>query len=297
MVVSAAVVRASEFGVSTYRPGIMDLSAGMLPPPGHFLFKDLFLFFDASAKAVSEDGMVEAHAKTDTYTEALFAAYTSDVRIAGANLGFGTIIQLRIASQTARVGLGGGPSSEKRSTIGGLGDLIVMPAMLGWNFGQFHLGAALAFYAPTGNYSPGRIIDIGVNRWAIEPDLALTWMDEERGREVSLFTGYTINAENPASHYRSGDEFHADFVIAQHLPYQLIAGMAGYALQQTTPDAGRGAALGSFKGRVLAFGPLLGKTFLIGSLPVTLTAKYEFECAAQNRSSGDALWITAAFLF
>ncbi len=297
MLLPDANLYASEFGVSTYRPGIMDLSSGMLPPPGHFVFKDLFLFFDASAKVVSEDRTIEAHANTDTYTDALFAAYTSKLTIAGANLGFGTIIQLRIASQTARVGLVGGPFSEKRSTIGGLGDLIVLPAMLGWNFGQFHLSAALAFYAPTGNYSPGRVVDIGVNRWAIEPDLAFTWMDEERGHEVSLFTGYTINAENPASHYRSGDEFHADFVVAQHLPYQFIAGMAGYALQQTTPDAGRGAVLGSFKGRVIALGPLLGKTFVIGDLPVTFTAKYQFEFAAQNRSTGDALWLSAAFMF
>lgn len=109
IVIPGGKLYASEFGVSTYRPGIMDLSSGMLPPPGHFLFKELFLFFDASAKAVSEDGMVEARANTDTYTDALFAAYTSDLCIAGVNLGFGTIIQVRIAAQTARVGFLGGP--------------------------------------------------------------------------------------------------------------------------------------------------------------------------------------------
>ena len=64
MLFPVANLYASEFGVSTYRPGIMDLSSGMLPPPGHLVFKDLFLFFDASAKAVSEDRMIEAHANT-----------------------------------------------------------------------------------------------------------------------------------------------------------------------------------------------------------------------------------------
>lgn len=296
MLVGERMAHASEFGVSTYRPGIMDLSTGFLPPPGHLLLKEYFLFFDAHAKAVSEDGRIEAQADTDTYTDALFAAYTSELKVAGANLGFGTIVQLRIASQSARVGLGGGPLPEQRTTIGGLGDLIVLPVMLGWNFGQFHLSAALAFYAPTGNYQAGRIVDIGVNRWAIEPDIGFTWMDEERGHEISLFTGYTINAENSASHYSSGDEFHADFAVAQHLPYRFIAGMAGYAVQQTTPDTGRNAVLGSFKGRVIALGPLIGKTFLIGGMPVTFTAKYEFEFAAQNRSSGDALWLACTLM-
>ena len=169
--------------------------------------------------------------------------------------------------------------------------------MLGWNFGQFHLGAAMAFYAPTGDYSVGRIIDIGVNRWAIEPDASFTWLDPERGHEVSLFTGYTVNAENSATRYRSGDEFHADFVVAQHLRHGVVAGIAGYAVQQTTPDSGSGAVLGPFKGRVLALGPLLGKSLVIGSVPIRVTAKYQFEFAAQNRPTGDALWLTAGAMF
>jgi len=89
-------------------------------------------------------------------------------------------------------------------------------------------------------------------------------MDDERRREASFFVGYTMNTQNTATDYRSGDEFHADFALAQYLPGGFVTGMAGYALQQTTPDYGGGAVFGSFRGRVLALGPLMGKT--VGAL-------------------------------
>jgi hypothetical protein len=109
----------------------------------------------------------------------------------------------------------------------------------------------LSFYAPTGSYSPSRIIDTGLNRWAVEPDVGFTW-HSRLGQEFSLFTGYTMNSTNPADDYHSGDEFHADFAAVQRIRHRCLAGIAGYALQQTTADKGSGTVLGSFRGRVIA---------------------------------------------
>jgi hypothetical protein len=156
---------------------------------------------------------------------------------------------------------------------------------------------SLMLYAPTGGYDRHRIINIGTNRWSVEPDVGLTWMGEETGRQASAFVGYTINTENTETHYRSGDEFHADFAIAQHLRDGLVLGMAGYALQQTSADSGPGAAFGAFKGRVIALGPLVGATLRLWKVPVSFAFKYDFEFAAQNRSSGNELWLTAALRF
>ena len=288
---------ASEYGVSTYRPGLMDLFAGYLGPPGTALVKSFFLFQDASSTAVTQNGRIEADAHTTTYTSALFTAYITSLRVLGSYWGFGAITQIRIAAQSLRVGPVGLAAAPQTSTVGGLGDLIVLPVMLNWNFGQFHLTTALEFYAPTGSYDRQRIINIGDNRWAVEPDAGLTWMDEEHGRQASMFVGYTVNRENTATDYRSGDEFHADFALAQHLPQGWVLGMAGYALQQTTADSGRGAVFGAFRGRVLALGPLVGKTVDLWKVPVTFTAKYDFEFAAQNRSTGNELWLTGGLRF
>jgi len=71
----------------------------------------------------------------------------------------------------------------------------------------------------------------------------------------------------------------------------------GYAVQQTTPDSGSGATLGAFKGRVIGLGPLAGITVPIEKVPVSFSFKYDFEFAAQNRSTGDELWLTASVRF
>jgi hypothetical protein len=68
-------------------------------------------------------------------------------------------------------------------------------------------------------------------------------------------------------------------------------------LQQTTPDYGGGAVFGSNRGRVLALGPLVGKTIELWKLPINFTAKYDVEFAAQNRSTGNELWLTGGLRF
>jgi hypothetical protein len=52
-----------------------------------------------------------------------------------------------------------------------------------------------------------------------------------------------------------------------------------------------------FKGRVLALGPLVGKTVDLWKLPFTFTVKYDVEFAAQNRSTGNEVWLTGGFRF
>ena len=297
LILAAGVLYASEFGVGTYRPGQVDLFAGTLPAPGGVLVKNYFLFQDASLTAQPLNAPVRLHTHTITYTNATFITYTTPWQIFGANWGVAVLAQSRIANQTLKVTPMGRPTSTQHSTVGGFGDLVVSPLMLNWNFSKFHLVGALMFYAPTGSYERRRIIDIGLNRWAVEPDVGVTWMDPETGRHASLFAGYTVNAENPSTHYVSGNEFHADFVLAQHLAHGLVAGIAGYAVQQTTPDSGSDANLGAFKGRVIGLGPLVGATVPIFKVQISFSFKYDFEFAAQNRSTGNELWLTAALRF
>jgi hypothetical protein len=286
------VASASEYGVSSYRPGFMDLFAGSLPAPGTTVAKTYFLYQDADGLA--DNGKVRVTTNTVTYTEALFLGHVTNLSLLGSNYAFAAIAQTRLAQQGLGVGPVGFAPAQKNLTIGGFGDLILMPIMLNWHLRNLHLLSALAVYAPTGSYDSTRIINIGLNRWAIEPDFGVTWMDPDTGRHASVFAGYTINARNSATHYRSGDEFHADFVAAQHLPHGIVAGVSGYALQQTTPDTGDGAIFGGYRGRVLALGPLVGKTVEIESTKINITFKYDFEFAAQNRGTGNELWLTAA---
>ena len=174
LILTAAASPASEFGISTYRPGLFDLFAGCLPPAGHTMVRNFFMYQDASARAITVDGRGEARTRTYTYTVATFVGYMTRIRILGAPWGFGAMMQFRLADQSADVGLHMGQLRHHGSTLGGPGDLVVVPYMSSWSFGQFHLMGALSFYAPTGSYDSQRIIDIGNNRWAFEPDFGVT---------------------------------------------------------------------------------------------------------------------------
>jgi hypothetical protein len=99
--------------------------------------------------------------------------------------------------------------------------------------------------------------------------------------------------------YRRGinSELCSTRCVCGALVVPIAAGMAGYAVQQTRPDSGSGANLGAFKGRVIGLGPLTEITMPIVKTPVSFCFKYDFEFAAQNRSSGNELWLTGTVRF
>lgn len=56
------------------------------------------------------------------------------------------------------------------------------------------LGASVVLVAPTGQYRPGRLVNIGTNRWAAKPELGLTW---PRGRwQFDVHTGVWLFDDN-----------------------------------------------------------------------------------------------------
>ncbi len=122
--------------------------------------------------------------------------------------------------------------------------------------GQFHILALGNVYVPVGDYSSERILNTGLNRWAIEPIVAITWLQPKYGQEVSVTLGYTMNLRNYATKYTTGNELYLEWFAGQHFTKWLALGLAGYFYQQVTGDSGAGARLGPFLGQVLAIGAL-----------------------------------------
>ena len=178
-----------------------------------------------------------------------------------------------------------------------IGDAI-LGGLVGWHDGRFHYTTGLNVYMPTGEYHEDDALNAGRNYWAIEPNAAFTYLNEQNGREFSALAGWTFNDENPATHYDTGDELHLEWAAIQHLSQYFYVGLAGYAYQQTSGDSGRGAQLGAFKGQVLAAGPVVGATIpLDASHNLVLNARYYDEFDAENRLEGDALFMTAIINF
>lgn len=112
-------------------------------------------------------------------------------RISVSSLSYGRTFAL--AGRSANIGVGmpyitghleglyiGEPATADRSGIGDLRlqgsiNLYGAPAMSPQEFSSFQartlIGASLVISAPTGQYDPSKLINIGTNRWAFKPEL------------------------------------------------------------------------------------------------------------------------------
>jgi hypothetical protein len=147
-------------------------------------------------------------------------------------------------------------------------------------------------YAPVGSYNPTRRLNTGLNRVALEPNLAVTWLQPKYGQEVSISMGYTVNFMNPATQYTTGQEFHLEYFLGQHLPKGFALGLGGYIYNQMTADTGSGAKLGAFHGQTIALGPCLTFNTKIAGHAVGLNARYYNELKVVNRFDGQAFFMT-----
>jgi hypothetical protein len=93
-------------------------------------------------------------------------------------------VLLPMVDLTATATLGG--TTEARREISGMADPALRlawnfygaPALSGLDFGDYRqdliVGTSLTLTAPFGQYEPGRLVNIGTNRWSAKPELGLS---------------------------------------------------------------------------------------------------------------------------
>jgi len=151
---------------------------------------------------------------------------------------------------------------------------------------------------------------MGRNYFSFDEVAGFTWLDQEGGHEVSLMAGYMINTRNQATDYRTGDEFHLDYTLAQYFSPEFGLGVVGYYYEQVTDDdspylddintinASRGLPTsGGFRSKGAGVGPAVFFSKKIGSTEVSLIAKWINEYYARNRFEGDWVWLSAVVKF
>ena len=173
--------------------------------------------------------------------------------------------------------------------------------MLGWTNGGLKYDVRLTIYAPTGDYNKNDLANAGKNYWTFEPMVALSYISSKIGLEVSAFAGVDFNTKNDATDYQTGDQFHIDMTVAEHLPLGKLGvfglGANAFYYQQITGDSGSGAVLGGFEGRTVGVGPVLSYATKIGKTDVVAEAKWLPELDVENRMKGDYVWFKLALLF
>lgn len=311
---------AAEDAKSMYLLGVTASMAGMTPPPGFYASSFTYLYGAtatgnvALSRTLGADGQslpsfvnletnAKLKAKAQVALDVLSALYVAPERILGGQVGFGLLVpigyqslDLNINALTA-LNFPNGTTLQRGNRFGtsqntfAFGDPLAT-AFIGWNEGHFHWKLTGLLNIPIGSYDKTNLVNMGFNHWAADVTGSFTWLDPTLGLEISFAPGFTFNAENPATNYRTGTEFHIEAAMMQHFSKDFSIGVAGYYYRQLTGDSGTGALLGSFKGEVSAIGPNIAYNFKIGSVPIITSVRWLKEFNAKNRMAGDAGFIT-----
>jgi hypothetical protein len=289
---AALPAQAAEGGLGFYLLGSKATDAAILPPVGVFYQND-FYFYQGSVSGtkplpIGLDATLNAKISMpiDLHTVVVSTPWT----LFGGHVAFSISAPIGGPTIDADVVLGPlrGHQSDSAFTVG---DPLV-GGVIGWDTGDFHFTTNVLMNIPAGVYNKNALANISFHHWGVDLSQAVTWRNAQTGLEASLVGGFTFNAENPATYYRSGTEFHAEWSLTKSFGNGFSAGLVGYYYDQLTGDSGSGAVLGSFEGRVVAVGATAAYAFNVGKLPVSARLKVDREVYAANRAQGTAVFAT-----
>ena len=301
----ASTVRAEEGGSGHYLPGATASFIDALPGKEAFAYVNAFTYYNGSASGSRQLDLganIVANVEGTVHADTSIFLYQTPWKLLGGQYAAAVAVPYVWMEVTGTVQAGSTlPAGTRRDTANGIGDIEILPLMLGWTNGDFKFGGQFGVFAPTGEFEQGALANVGKNFWTFEPGLNFSWLSSKIGTEVSLFAGFDFNTKNDKTDYQSGDVFHLDATVAQHLPLGkgfIGVGANAFYYQQITGDSGTGAKLGGFEGQSYGVGPVIsyvtkvgGKTDLVAEL------KWLPELGVEKRLQGDTIWFKLALVF
>ena len=298
--------RAEEGGSGHYSPGqTASFIDALLGKPG-FAYVNQFFYYSGKADGtIPILGDIAVNLKGTAYADSSAFLYEAPFGLFGGNYAALAAIPYVWMETTVGADLttprGRTISAGTKDSTSGLGDIYFAPAILGWSKGDFKWDARMGLYAPTGEYDENQLSNVGKNYWTFEPELTFNWISSKIGLEISAFAGIDFNTENNDTDYRTGDQFHLDVTVAQHLPIGKLGvfgvGANAWYYQQVTGDSGSGARLGAFEGQTVGVGPVISYIKSLGKSELAIEAKWLPEIEVQHRTKGDYVWVKLAFIF
>jgi hypothetical protein len=290
---AAPAAWAVEGAVGIYLLGSKGSLAGVTPPPGIYLQSDDYFYSgDAGAsRTLPFGGAVVAGIDADAYYKIATGLWVLPDTVLGGNFGLGISLVGGWKGVSASVIVDPVGGIDDDDDTAAFGDPI-LSAQLGWNRGNWHWNVGTLINVPIGQWDEGQLANLGFNRWAVDLNGAVTWLDPASGFEISGAVGVTFNFENPTTDYKSGTELHLEFAAVQNFSKRFALGVAGYHYDQLSGDSGPGARLGPFEGLVTAIGPLAKYNFDIGLATMSSNLRWFAEFDTRNRLEGNAVLLT-----
>jgi hypothetical protein len=289
---------AEEGGTGHYAVGGVATLIDAAPTQPGWTVQPLFLHYDgdfSGSSSVPVGGVISTGLEATIDAVTLGGLYTFGQTVLGAHYSVGVYVPYIWMEVTGT--LGGFSRTDK---VEGLGDIVIIPAMLAWKSGSWQFGAFLPIYAPTGDYEVGRLANEGLNYWTFDPTVGASFSSEKTGFNFGLHAGVTFNTKNEATNYHSGSVLHAEISAQQLLPVGpgfLGFGVNGFLYEQISGDSGSGATSGNFKGRSVGIGPVLSYILPTETGALVFEARWLPELDTKNRLEGDYFWFKVAWQF
>lgn len=313
---------ASEGGASSFTPGAQGDFGMNYYPPGLY-FRENIVYTEGKlskypgATMDTEAGPVAIYGKLDSkvWFNLVQILYSSNVNILGgryfANINIPVGINQKLNTKGYIPAIPDlGIVAKDDSTTSGLGDIQAVPFGIIWDVNDMHFLAAQNFVITSGRYSADKANNMGRNYFSWDEVVGFTWLDQNKGHEVSFMAGYMINTKNQATNYKTGNEFHIDYTLAQYLSRQFGLGIVGYYYKQTTDDesplldeinainkAVGLATPGGYRSKGASIGPAVLWSPSIGGKEVNLICKWLHEFSMENRLEGEWLWFSGVVKF
>jgi hypothetical protein len=278
---------ATEGGGGAYPNGAEDFMVGALPPPGTYFINYLNYYTASGFKDNNGDNMLPKF-NLDVYANVFRFIHVTKETFLGGSWGMHLFVPIVHMGTEVRMRPEGPDASGNRT---GFGDVIVDPFILGWHWKNFHLTTGMDTYIPTGSFNANPLTPLGRNYWTFEPIVAGTYITDS-GFQVSTKLMYDFNTVNMDTSYRSGQEFHLDYVVGQKIK-NFDLGVGGYYYQQTTEDTAPFGQHTNGKGMVLSVGPAIKYDYK----NMSFTGKYYYEVEAKNRPQGSSIWAKFMYAF
>ncbi len=300
--VSSVAALAEEAGIGHYIPGATSSFIDMLPDrdTSSLVYANAFTYYQGTSGASKDlefGGLLTANAKGTIYSDTSVFLYQAPWKILGGQYAVQLIVPyvwLKVEGDVKLNGRRLAPSVHKQDTANGFGDVEMFPVMMGWKAGDFKWQGQFGVYAPSGTFNKGDLANIGRNYWTFEPAVACSWLSSKIGLEVTAFAGFDFNTKDDTTDYQTGDQFHLDGSIAEHLPLLggfIGGGVNGYFYQQITGDSGSGARLGGFEGMTTGIGPDFSYAYKVGDFDFAGEVKWLPELGVTNRLDGNTVWV------
>lgn len=265
-VVFSTALKATEGGGSNYLPGFYgDFAMAVMPEEGTF-FNNFFAAYQ------------DPSGQTGTLLEMPGILHATGQKFLGGNYIIGVYPAL-VATKDH--------SNGNDMNRFGMGDAYLIPVALNWQRGCLSVLTFEGIVAPIGYYEKGAL-SAGRNIWTFDHILSLTWQ-LPADNELSITLGYMNNLKNQATNYRTGNEFHFDYMLGHYVKPELAVGVTGTHYRQTTADRAPASILAAEYSEASSIGPVLMFTPHIAARDVTISLKWLHEFNVQGRAAQDYL--------